>query len=289
MADTGTSIESIYQELEPLKAKLSEHTKHREELFSQREQIRKQFETKLTELRNLKRKRDELNRAVREKKEVRQKLTEQIRALIDTLNKAKTQKEGHSVKSKEENPSFLKAQLKKLETKVETEANSPDEEKKLMKRIKELKKKLADMKEFLDASASVSSSVHDLKKIKREADEVHKAIQDTAKESQVVHEQLTAVGKDLDDLKPKEAQISESITKVKEEISAVMKAMDDKNSKIRGVKEVEFAEKEKSRKETERDNEALLQQKETDVEDKIKRGKKLTTDDLLVFQRTNKE
>src|SRR3989344_3616305 len=135
MDEFRNKIEEIYKEIDPLKLKLSELAKTREGFFSQREEIRRLFDSKLEELRVLKRKRDELNRAVREKKDQRQKLTVKIRELIEALNKAKTVKETEK-RSSDKDPHFMQKQLKRLEQRVETEALSPDAEKKLMKQVK---------------------------------------------------------------------------------------------------------------------------------------------------------
>ncbi|TAL51869.1 MAG: hypothetical protein EPN86_05875 [Nanoarchaeota archaeon] len=281
-------IEELYKELDPLKEKLSEQVKLRESLFAEREEIRKQFESKVQELRQLKRKRDELNHAVHAKKDERNKLTEQIRALIAKLNEAKTKKEGIK-KDNKENPSFLNQQIKKLEQKVETEVMSQENEKKMMKKIKEIRKKLNEMKAFMDASATVSGSVRELRTVKKQADDVHRQVQEKAKESQQVHEQMTGVGKLLDNMKPKEAELTNKIAAIKEEISVTTKLMDEKSSQIRGIKEKEYQEKAKEKAVQRAEEEIILKQKEADVNDKLKRGKKLTTDDLLVFQRQQEE
>ncbi len=284
------AIEAIYKEIEPLKEKLSEHVKVRESLFSEREQIRRQFESKIGDLRTLKRRRDELNVAVRTKKNERTKLTENIRSLISKLNEAKTSREASTKPTIDrENPGFIARQINHLEQRVETEVLSTEAEKGLMKKIKELKKKLDGMKAFVEASATVSESVRDLKTVKKQADDVHKQVQDTAKESQAVHEQLTNVGKELDELKPKEAELTEKIAKVKDEISAITKLIDEKNAQIRSIKEAEYQHKAKEKAVQKAEEEEILKQKEADVNDKFKRGKKLTTDDLLVFQRQQKD
>src|SRR3989344_4875736 len=121
MDELRNRIEEIYKEIDPLKEKLSELTKTREGYFLQREEIRKLFDSKLNELRALKRKRDELNKGVREKKDQRQKLTVKIREIIEALNKAKSVKESEK-KHIDKDPHFLGKQIKKLEQRIETEA-----------------------------------------------------------------------------------------------------------------------------------------------------------------------
>ena len=71
------------------------------------------------------------------------------------------------------------------------------------------------------------------------------------------------------------------MTAVNEELNAKMNRMDELR-KILGENNVKLKE------DVEKSNHEILKQKDHDVQEKIKSGKKLTTEDLLILQRTMK-
>src|SRR3989344_4631571 len=112
---------------------------------------------------------------------------------------------------------------------------------------------------------------------KKESEALHQTIQKTAKESQSAHEGLIANSKEIDELKLKEREAFSKFFEFKKNFAEINNALKDKlkdfsviNSEIHKIKH----EKE----------EKIIRDKEEFIQEKIRKGQKLTNEDLLIFQ-----
>ena len=183
-----------------------------------------------------------------------------------------------------ENPTKIKAQIQGIETKLETEVMSFEKEKVLNKQIKDLKKQIEGSQEITAVLNQVNAKKKELDQIRAKAEQKHKNVQTKAHSSQEKHENLMASSKEIDALKLKEEEAYKHFFKYKGEFTEVNNQLKDKLqtlNKLTGKANQQNKAK-KARKENQQNKE--LKEKERDVEEKIKKKQKLTTEDLLVFQ-----
>ncbi|NQU79502.1 hypothetical protein HQ545_07070 [Candidatus Woesearchaeota archaeon] len=278
-------LEVKKKELDSLKVTLHELNTDKESWFEKKRQASKAISDSVQSIRDAKSKRNTFTKQVRDSKKRRQELNTLLKDKQNELLKLQQEKKEVSTKlDMRFDPSKIQTEIEELEFKIETEAMPFNIEQRVMKKIAEKKKLLNQSKDV----SSVFGNIHELRKdidrIRKKADETHKKVQLKAETSQKYHEELIEASKDIKDLRTNEDEalknFVEAKTKYNDQNDIVKKKLDeiyDIRSKVEGV---DLREKKKAKK----DEESKLIEKERDVEEKIKKGMKLTTDDLLAFQ-----
>lgn len=189
-------------------------------------------------------------------KEKRDELTAKVKELKTEREVLNTELK-KSIPNQEKIPvAHIKKEIDKMQYYIETTPLSPEKEKAVMKEIKEKEKLLAKSKQ-----PKLSPK---LEQVKDTSNEVHAKIQDFAKTSQEYHEKIIQISKDIKILKAREKDIHNLFTDAKE--------------KYKSVKETPVKKSVSAR------NEETLKERQNEVEEKIKKKQKLTTEDLLAFR-----
>lgn len=279
-------ISKLRKEITELRIKLNDINEKKEAQFEEKEGHSKKISELIRNIRAAKSQRNSYTDEVKRLKERRKELNKQIK---DKIQEAKSfNKERKEISKKyniQGNPALIKEQIEKLEYKVETEAVPFSEEKKIMKKIHDLKQDLEEINKVSDVWNRLHAINSNIEKLKTEANSVHTKVQENAVKSQEKHEEMLLLSKEIDEFKVKEQEAYKKFTELKEEFTGIneklkerLVSMNEINEKIKQVKTQKKIEKQEQEKIT-------LQQKTEIVEDKIKKKKKLTTEDLLVFQK----
>ena len=153
-----------------------------------------------------------------------------------------------------------------------------------MKKIKELRKVYDKVSVLEQSSKKVRESSDLARKMGREANEIHKLIQEKAKQSQILHEEILKISAEIDKIKVEEEEAFKKFSEfrnkfyeVNAQLKEKLKALNDSKSQL---DKIESDRREKRRHE----QESFLKSKEEAVNEKLRTGKKITTEDLLVFQ-----
>jgi len=272
-AEEKKSVNELNQEVRQLKQRLNQLNDQKEGFFSEREQVGNQIKQLISEIQEEKKKRNTLTDEVKLSKIERDKLNKEIQ------EKVKVIKDIAPVHSRV-NPHQLKRTIEKLEENIEISGMNFNEEKKLMKKIKELKKEYDKVKEIEEAR-SVGKA---LSKLRKSADSIHKSVQIKAEESQKTHEGIIETSQSIDELKKKETALREQFLAKKKEFSETNAQLKEKlfilsksNANVQEVKKEKRKTREAQQKQT-------LQEKKLLVEEKFAKGEKLTNEDLLILQ-----
>ena len=163
-----------------------------------------------------------------------------------------------------------------------------DREKKLSKTLKDLKKSLSEASDYMEITEKAAGLNREINESRKDADKAHSEIQEFARQSQVLHELALTASKEADELKKKEEESFKNFITSKARFAGINNQLKENLAKMSGIREninkFELEEEEKRKlKET-----ILVQSKEKEIEEKFKAGKKLTTDDFLMFQDTIK-
>lgn len=276
-------------EISKLKSALNELDKEKESWYEKKENYSKKIKDFIQKIRDNKAKRDSLTQEVKQHKHRRDDTNKHIPQEFDELKSLRKSKTSIA-KSLDlhDSPSKILHTIEKLEFKIETEALSFNKEQSVMKKIKELKKLYSDSSEILDIDKKIRNTLESVKKGKTGANELHRLIQEKAKQSQVLHEGILKMSAEIDKLKVDEENAFKKFVEFKQKFNETNAQLKEKLGSMKAVKEQLdkiFADK-KERKRAEQ--ELFLKTKEEEVNQKIKLGKKLTTEDLLVFQKLEK-
>ncbi len=153
-----------------------------------------------------------------------------------------------------------------------------------MKVINELKKSYDEVKKLSATWEKAHVLSKEIEELKKQSDSAHKELQTKAKESQQKHETLIAtsdevkkLSKDEKDAFDKFIDAKKKFTIINQELKTELIAINELQDKIGEAKEEHVS---KHRNE-ERDK---LKEMGQTVQEKLRSGKKLTTEDLLVMQ-----
>jgi uncharacterized coiled-coil DUF342 family protein len=278
-------LDELQPKIRELKQKLNQLNDQKEKAFEQRNPVGKEISTLIHSIKDLKKERDSLTEEVKKLKDNRTGLNDIIKKKIDEAKKLNAEKKKASDKiGLKENPGHLKMLMNKLEQRIETEVMSFDKEKALMKEIKDLKKKYDAARE----SSAVWDAAHQMSKdidtMQAQADDIHRQIQQKAKLSQQKHEQLIEESKKVDALRGKGNTFTKDIgekkseiSKMSDELGALLKQASEINTKL-------SAERKEKEAATANQRQKKFSEKLAEVKEKLKKGGKLTTEDIIIMQ-----
>jgi len=288
--DIEIEISSIKSEITTLRDELSKINEEKKKWSSQQKEVYKTISSQLQTIKDHKRLRDSVTHSVRRFKHERDKLNKLIGQKVTEIKKLKDERiQLQKIHHITEDPIKIRKEIEGMDRRIETEAMSFDKEKQLMKLIKQKQKQLSSANVVLEVSKKISVMSKEIDKLKKIAKEKHELIQEKAAESQKHHEALLEAGKELDDKKGDKGEGTNSAFNFQKDVQEVEHKLESKiihlktlNDQIRKKKQAKVAEKKQAM-------EKILKEKEMDVEEKIKKRKKLTTEDLLIFQRDKKD
>ncbi len=268
-------------DISSLKTECNELYKEKEDWAARKSGISKKIKDLIFQVKQAKDSRNNFNEEIKKLKPERDKKNAEVRAEIEKIKILNIEKEKLP---KGKDPEFILKQIRELNTKIETEVISYEKEKGIMKEIKSLRKEYEECKGkklFMD---KYSEEDKKLKLLKKESADINSKIQDFARKSEAMHKQVLSLSKEVDDLKIKENEFREKFFEKKREIGekdAALKSIVEKTeSEERRRKE----HRERKKKFEEKQIRIKVSEKKKRVEEKLKRGEKLTTDDLIVLQ-----
>lgn len=279
-------FQGLKKEISNLKQKLNFVNEQKESWFQKKEVMKKQIFDLISHIKGVKSQKDDFNIQLRELRQQRDNYNAKVKELISKIKELNKQKRDAFKKyGIKVDPSRLKDRIEKLEGSIETEAFSFKKEKKVMEEIKQLKKKYEESSKLVSVLDAVDKVSKDIDGAKKKAQEFHKKIQQYVKGNQAGYKEFIDISKHIDDFKDKQQKAFQCFLDFKTEFNGVndklkeklfeAKELEDKLNKHRNNIELK-------RKQNE---DVILKDKQEKVEGKLKRGEKLTTDDLLVFQK----
>jgi uncharacterized coiled-coil DUF342 family protein len=296
--DSKKIVEDMKQakdEVVTLKEKLNSLNEQKEAWFSKKTEVSDSIKKNIVLIKELKDKRNECTNKVKDLKKERDALnseiTSNIKKIVTEKKDAGITKEVYSSSPKDRDkrlsPSRLKSEMEKLEFRLETQPMSFDKEQKIRKEIRDMKKSFDEMKGKSKLSDEVKVMSSQTNVLKKKANAIHKDIQKYAKDSQDAHEQLIAKSNEVDELKKKEEEAYNKFLELKGEFAKLGSELQDRSKSFHENKQkVDSTNKEAAKKKHQEEQE-VMREKTKEVEEKISKRKKLTTEDLLIMQRGN--
>ncbi len=252
----NTEKEAAYHDLKNLREKISAHTAKIQELKNQRNSLTGQ-------VKELKGERDKLNLVVKEKAQVHQSVGQKKKELQSS--------------SPQESPQRLRAEIARLERKIETEVMSFPKEQELTKQIKILKAAYKKIAAAAEASKEINAVRVEFSESRKKAQDVHQQVQDLAHQSQDVHVSINTLYDEIKAWREAEKKAAERYLQLKEQYAQARQKQDDIGKQLD-----QFSSQLKDQ--GEKDFKTKVREKTAEVQEKMKKGKKLSTEDILAFQ-----
>ncbi|MBI2541748.1 hypothetical protein HYV80_03505 [Candidatus Woesearchaeota archaeon] len=277
-------------EISNLKNRLDEIDREKESWFNKKSSLSAKIRELIQKIKGNKSKRDFLTDEIKGIKPKRDAINKGMPEKLKELDRLRKEKSGLAKSAGiKESPSRIKQQIEKLEFKIETDTASFEKEKGLMKQIKGLKKIYNSSAEIMGLNNKARSVSEEVRATRKEANELHRLIQEKARQSQVLHEEVISISKEIDKLKSEENDAFGKFSELKKifhetgnELKGKLKIMNDVKSQL---DRIYFDRKERRKQE----QESFLKSKEDAVNEKIRKRQKLTTEDLLVFQKVDRK
>lgn len=247
-------------------------------LKNQRNSLRNQISLLVAETREIRKARDSLTAEVKAEKTKRGELNSQIKDKFSSIKSLTPAQPG------QKNAGMIKHAINAINKKIETEVISFEKEKEMMKTLHKLEKEYAAAMKAQEAYSQKKEVSTELKDLKTDADKIHVDIQQKAKLSQENHEKAVANSKKIDEL----VKSADELTAVMDEKEKVLKdyeaKLDAKFTELRALTGEARQTEQTFKKQKAESAQKILSQKRAEVEEKLKKGEKLTTADLLVMQ-----
>jgi uncharacterized coiled-coil DUF342 family protein len=253
----NTEKEQHYQEMRAIHDKISQHMQRIKSLKEERDTLTK-------EVQGLKAERKTFNLALKTKASVKKEADEKR----------------HGLRGVKESPGMLRSQIKKIEYNLETEVMSFKKEQELHKTVKELKNKLQEMAELTKVWDEVNVISADFAQQRRKAEQSHRGVQKKAQASQEKHEQIKPLYEAIKQLRQSEKPLTEKYL-------AGKKAVGESKIKLEAILKRVTELSKLFKDEEAKDYQSKAVQKTTAVQEKMKKGQKLSTEDILAFQALN--
>jgi uncharacterized coiled-coil DUF342 family protein len=288
--DLVSELSSKHEEITALKAQLTKLNQAKEAAFDKREQLSKSISQHITHIKTSKVERDKNTGNVKQIKAKRDSFNKIVREKQKELAPLEKEKEDLVIKHKiKGNPQILKKEIQKLEYSLETNVVGFEKEKELNKHIKQLKKQLGDSDVVNVVVEKITVLRKEVRDARTEAQKLHKQVMEIASASQKKHESIVGESKEIDTIKDTEKNANDEFLKRKKAYQEINDQVKKKFDEIHDInKKLGRIKKEEEMVQKDKDNE-ILKSKEEIVQEKIKTGGKLTTEDLLVMQKVMKD
>ena len=278
------NLNDLSREISDIKNKLNKINNEKESWFSKYKEIRDKLGPLIRQLKDIKNKKDKTSVSLKNVREQRDKYNKEVQALVAKIKDIYSKKKIlFSKLGINYDPAVFRKQIEFLETKIETEVMSLDREKDLMKKIKKLKQNFGKDSEATKLVEEFDAISKELDEKKKKADDFHKRLQILYKENKDF-KLFLELSKEINELRNEGIKAFEKFKILKQEFINLNNQLKEKLNSIKDVRgklstddlEISNIRKEEQNKK--------LEELTKQVEEKLKTKKKLTRDDLLVFQ-----
>lgn len=284
--------QTLTREIQNLRDKLNNLNQKKEESFKEYQNIKSTLSKKISESKKVHSDSKNSKSEVSTLKKKRDEHNTKVKTLIETVKKLHNQKkdlfEKHNIKG---DISSVKKSVQVLQLKLETEALSFSEEKKLMKKIKSLESLYKGGGKLGDVMIQIDEISKQIDTEKTKADEFHKKLVEESKGSKF--DSFIKLSKEIVDLKKNQKNAFDEFKRTKDSfhnINEILKEKLDKATQIKTMIDTRKKDFVKPTHKKEKPNKLdlklkkVVEEKQKMAEEKLKKGEKLTTEDLLAMQ-----
>lgn len=226
--------------------------------------------------------RDKLNSQVREVKASRDEWNRKFNDLSDkviTLKRERMPRSGISIKK-------YKAELRALEKRHMTSVMSAEKERALVEEIGELSSKIRAMEKEMEQFTEVKEAEREAHEAKENAENFHRQVSEFAEKAQAEHDAMLKLYEEADKLRKEADDAQEKF------IEAKLTADEEHREHIEHIRQVHDFDKiisgirDKVRRVKKEKDETSAKREAEEIFDKFKSGEKLSTEDIMILQKS---
>lgn len=226
--------------------------------------------------------RDKLNAEVREAKAQRDEWNRKfndLSAKVMALRREKMPKSGLSLRK-------FKAELRALEKKHMTSVLSTDKERALVEQISDLSSKIKAMEKEIEQFSEVKQAEKDAHEAKDNAESFHRKVSELAEKAQIEHDSMLKLYEEADKHRKEADNAQDDFIKTK------LAADEEHREHIEHIRQVHDFDKiisgirDKARKARKEKDDTSAKKEAEEIFEKFRSGEKLSTEDIMVLQKS---
>jgi uncharacterized coiled-coil DUF342 family protein len=251
-------------------------------IAEERSRILDELHDKSAEAQDHRRLRDTLNANVREEKRLREEWNTKLQELgdkVQELRRARTPRPGAVPVWR------LRKELKELEFRHMTTALTGEQEKRLIEEMKRLEAGIREQDDQLRQDPEVEQTMKAFAEARDEAEKHHAAVGQYAEEAQREHEAMVALYESVDELRRQADEVQAKLIEVKAQADEAHRAHIAAIEEVRDIEKLLYATRGGRAPQTWGEAEAP---REEDFLARLKKGEKVSTEDLLELQKTGR-
>ncbi len=248
----------------------------------QRARILDELHAKSAEAQDHRRHRDEMNAAVREEKRLREEWNRKLQELgdkVQELKRARTPRPGAVPVWR------LRKELKELEFRHMTTALTGDQEKRLIEEMKRLEAAIKEQDAELRQDPEVEGTLRAFNEARVEAEKHHAAVGQLAEEAQREHEAMVRLYESVDELRRQADEVQTKLLEVKGQADDAHRAHIAAIEEVRDIEKMLYAARGGRAPAAWGETEPP---REEDFLARLKKGEKVSTEDLLELQKSGR-
>ncbi len=281
-----SEVDAIKTEIRNKKHELNKLNSQKEAWFKKKKEVSARIALKINQLRSSKSKVVNITKEVKTLKGEKGVFSDEIRKVSDGIRKLKQDYrdacDKHGIK---DNPSETKKKIDKLEFTLETSALGFEQEKRLNKEIKRLKKIYSQISEVAKIWDVVREKEKQISALKNQRNGTQSKLNTDSSQRHDLSEGFISNSQEVMDMKKQEDEYYANFLKLKDEFKKKNDDLKDllnkKGDMLNTLQDNNVVLKEQAIKA----EKEFMKEKSAEVKEKIKKKEKLTTEDLLVFQR----
>jgi uncharacterized coiled-coil DUF342 family protein len=248
----------------------------------ERSRILDDLHQRSAEAQDHRRHRDELNAAVREEKRLREEWNRKLQELGDRVQELK--------RSRAPRPGAipvwrLRKELKELEFRHMTTALTGEQEKRLIEEMKRLEAAIREQDDQLRQDPEVEGTLKAFSEARAEAEKHHAAVGQLAEEAQREHEAMVRLYESVDELRRQADEVQAKLLEVKSQADDAHRAHIAAIEEVRDIEKMLFAARGGRAPTPWGEPEPP---REEDFLARLKKGEKVSTEDLLELQKSGR-
>jgi uncharacterized coiled-coil DUF342 family protein len=248
----------------------------------ERSRILDELHGRSAEAQDHRRHRDEMNAAVREEKALREDWNHKLQELGDKVQELK--------RTRAPRPGAvpvwrLRKELKELEFRHMTTALTGDQEKRLIEEMKRLEAAIREQDEQLRSDPAVEETLKAFNEARTEAEKHHAAVGQLAEDAQQAHESMVRLYESVDELRRQADEVQTKLLEVKTQADEAHRQHIAAIEEVRDIEKLLYAARGGRAPAAWGEAEPP---REEDFLARLKKGEKVSTEDLLELQKSGR-
>jgi len=277
----GHETEDLSQRIEGLRVRRDKLNAETKRWMLQRDELNARVRQSMATIEDHKHRRDELNRKVAEAKRVRDECNRRASELgdkVSALKRERLPKEGSPL-------GVLKRDIKRMEFEQMTKVLTPQQEREVVEGISAIRAQIKEKEGLIEQDQELKEAIEQHKKAWEEAEKQHHHVMEIADEAQAEHDDMVRLFEEVIQIKEEADKAHERFIKTRRKADECHADYIEMIKRVRAIERQIADIQQKEKKEARAAMKSEVEQQAAEIFERLKAGKKLSTEDILMLQK----